>query len=84
MLSFLSFVGFFIAAVLLAMFFGVFFVGFHGFLVAFVLCGAAYIICMLFAWRPFAAKTRRITALGVAGVAILLAVLFVGLELYHG
>ncbi|MDR3240222.1 MAG: substrate-binding domain-containing protein [Clostridiales bacterium] len=82
-LSFLSLVGFFVLSVLLAAFVLPNFIGVHSVWLPFILCGAAFIVCMLFVWKPFSLKTRRIAALSAVSAAILLTAVFAGPVIYQ-
>ena len=84
LLSFLSLVGFFIIAVLLAVLTGPYFMGFQGFWLSFLLCGAAFIICILFAWKPFTEKTRIIIAIVVLAAIAVIGVAIAGHEFLSG
>ena len=59
------------------------YIGVHGSWLSFVLFGAVYAIFMLFAWKPFKPKTRRIAVISIAGVAVILAAVFIMPEVYR-
>ena len=81
-LCFLSLLGFFVLAFLGALFFsGIF--GINSVWLPFSLCGLIYIIAILFVWRLFNVKTRRIIAISIAGVAVLLTAVFVVPTVYR-
>ena len=81
-LTALSLPGFFVLALIAAFFFGTQF-GRGGEWVIVGLSCAALAICMLFVWKPFSAKTRRIAAAVIAALAVLTAGVFYGVEAYE-
>ena len=83
LLSALSFFGFLLSALLSAAFLLPNYVGVNGLWLPFALCGAVFTVFMLFAWKPFGVKARRIAALSVAGAAILLTSVFIVPAVYR-
>jgi uncharacterized membrane protein len=81
-LSFLSLFGFFPLTVLCVLFLPDI-MGETGIWFAIVLCGATFIICMIFVWKPFTMKVRRVSALSIGGIVVLIILVFVGQKIYH-
>ena len=44
---------------------------------------AAFVVCMLFVWKPFRVKRRRVTAAAVGLLTIAVTAAFIGPDLYH-
>ena len=78
--SFVSLVGW--AVLARAVFFLPFGGGPNGWL-SLVACVAAFAVCMLFVWKPFARRTRRITAASIITMVVALAASVIGPELYQ-
>jgi phosphate transport system substrate-binding protein len=57
--------------------------GLLGFWLPFITTGAAFVIAMLFIWKPFKVKTRRISAMVLAGAVILFAGVSYGYNAYQ-
>lgn len=81
-LSVISIGGFFICTVLLAAFALPSYFGVHRTWLPFVVCGALFVILMLFAWKPFDTKKRRIAAATIAGVTIIITGVFTTPPIY--
>jgi ABC-type phosphate transport system substrate-binding protein len=73
----------FILSVLLAGFVLPEFIGPHGIWLPFVLCGGAFAVGMIFVFRPFNQKPRRIAAASIASAVVLASAIFAGPELYR-
>jgi hypothetical protein len=83
-LSVLAFFGFAVLAAFLAAFVLVDLIGTEGvWLLSFGLCGPAFTVCMLAAWKPFKVKTRRIVLFSTVVVAVLLVAVLAGPEIYE-
>jgi len=76
-LCIVGFIGFlFLAYVLTDIIWLHIYIGIHIYWLPLVLCGAAYLILVLFALKPFNAKKRRIAILSLSGIIVLLIVIF--------
>jgi hypothetical protein len=49
---------------------------------AFVICGGLFLLCLLLIWKPFAARPRRIAALSLAAIIIVVTGAAMGLQTY--
>ena len=49
---------------------------------AIVPCGAAYLIIMLFVWKPFSERARRISVFSIAGGAVLIIAIVIASSVY--
>jgi phosphate transport system substrate-binding protein len=82
-LSVVGFIGFLLLSVLCAAFVLPYFIGFHGTWLGFVLCGEIFVIFMLFVFKPFKEKPRRITAISLAGLMVVLGLIFIVPPVYR-
>jgi phosphate transport system substrate-binding protein len=82
LLSLIVLMGFFLIAVLLAVFILPAYLSPRGVYLPFILCGAAFIVCMLLAWKPFNVKTRRAALFAALGAAVLLTAVLAGPDIY--
>jgi len=78
-----SFFGFLFLAFLYSAFLLPDYIGVHGLWLPFALCGVVYAIFMLFVWKPFDIKMRRIVSFSIAGVAVLLVAVFIAPTVYR-
>ena len=81
-LSILSLLIFFGFSFWLATFVLPVYIGVHG-VIAFVLCGAVFVVIMLRAWQPFTLKIRRIAAVAVLGAAVIVSTVFIITEIHR-
>ncbi len=56
--------------------------GMHGMWLPLVACGGVFMIGILMVWRLFTPKTRRISAISIAGAVVLVFAVFAGPEIY--
>ncbi|MCL2099384.1 MAG: substrate-binding domain-containing protein [Oscillospiraceae bacterium] len=82
-LSVAGLLGFFGLSVLLAWFVLPSYIGAHSTWIPFALCGAAFAVFMLFAWKPFGVKIRRIAAVSVGGAAVIVSSAFAVPAIYQ-
>jgi phosphate transport system substrate-binding protein len=78
-----SFFGFLLFAFLTAAFVLPGYIGIHSYWLPFVLCALIYMGFIFLVWKPFSVKTRRITVFSIAGVAVLLAIIFIAPAAYR-
>ncbi|MDR1322692.1 MAG: substrate-binding domain-containing protein [Gracilibacteraceae bacterium] len=82
LLSLIVLMGFFLIAVLLAVFILPAYVSPRGVYLPFILGGAVFIVCMLLAWKPFNVKIRRAAVLAALGATVLLTAVLAGPDIY--
>ena len=82
-LSVISFLGLLIFAFLTAGFLLPNYVGVNGIWLSFALCGAIYLVFMLFVWKPFTVKIRRITIFSITGILVILVAVFIVPPVYR-
>ena len=59
------------------------YLGYQGVLAMIPVCAGAFILCLLFIWKPFSVKMRRITTIAVPIVSLAVVAGLVGPEIYH-
>ena len=82
-LSVISFLGFFGFSALFAGLVLRYYIGVHGAWIPFLLCGAIFAVAMLIAWKPFSVKIRRISAISVVCVAVVVSAAFAIPDIYQ-
>jgi phosphate transport system substrate-binding protein len=75
-LSVVSLLSFFVTSVISAGFILPSYIGVHRTCLLFVVCGAAFLIAMLFAWKPFKTKIRVISASSIAFITLIVTGIF--------